>query len=426
MAGFAEKDGVLHADSVPLPLLAAEYGTPCYIYSASALTAAAARLKGAFAEKGLDPLIAYACKANGNIALLRLFAAQGLGADVVSGGELARALAAGMPGERIVFSGVGKSDDEITTALAENVRQINVESRPELMRIAAIASAMGRRAPVAFRFNPDVDAGTHAKITTGKSENKFGLSAEEIAELYGFAQEHAALDPQGLSIHIGSQLTSLAPFAEAFDRLVALYRALAGRGYSVPTLDLGGGIGVTYANEQPPALADYAALAAKVAAAAPGVKLVVEPGRLLVAEAGLLLSRIAYVKESRGRSYAILDAGMNDLIRPSLYDAWHPIRLVARHEGKERPYDIVGPVCETGDTFATGRTLPELREGELVAIMAAGAYGFAMASQYNTRPLPAEILVQGGKHGIIRQRESIRDIIDKDIVPEWLEKQPLG
>jgi diaminopimelate decarboxylase len=419
MTGFTEKNGVLHADDIPLPLLAEIYGTPSYIYSASTLLGGIARLKEAFAQNKIEPQIAYACKANSNVALLRLIAAQGLGADVVSGGEFMRARAAGIPGNKIVFSGVGKSDDEITTALAEGVRQINVESRSELMRIAAIASAMNKKAPVAFRFNPDVDAGTHAKITTGKSENKFGLPPEEILDLYKFASGHDALDPRGLSIHIGSQLTSLAPFAQAFEKLVGLWRQLTDAGYKVPVLDLGGGIGVTYANEQPPSLTEYAALAAKVAAQT-GAQLIVEPGRLLVADAGLLLTRVAYVKESRGRSYVILDAGMNDLIRPSLYDAWHPIRLVERHHGAEKPYDIVGPVCETGDTFAQNRSMPKVGEGDLVAIMTAGAYGFVMASQYNTRPLPAEILVQGSKHGIIRKRESVQDIIERDSVPDWI------
>lgn len=425
-AGFAEKDGVLCADGVPLPAIAQKCGTPSYVYSAGRMATNAQALEDAFRAAlppRSQPLIAYACKANGNTAVLKLFSKRGFGADVVSGGELMRALRGGMTPEKIVFSGVGKTDEEIAFALETKVRQINVESGPELRRISALARRAGVRAPVALRFNPDVDAGTHAKITTGKSENKFGLAEEDVRSLYAVAAKDDALTLRGLSIHIGSQLTSVEPFAQAFGKLARLAADLKAQGLKLDTLDLGGGLGIAYRDERGPCLKDYAAAVRDIIHPL-GADIIVEPGRFLTGDAGLLLARILYIKESRGRKYMILDAGMNDLIRPSLYDAWHPIRPVAGKGGgaATEHYDVVGPVCETGDTFAKNRALPaDAQPGDLVAVMAAGAYGFSMSSRYNSRPHPPEILVRKGRFDVIRQREDIRDIINEDLVPAWLD-----
>ncbi len=423
MSAFSDKNGVLHAEDIPLPRLAGEYGTPAYVYSADGIRKAVRGLQAAF-EKTLpapaQPLIAFACKANSNIAVLKLMAGMGLGADVVSGGEMERALAATIPANRIVYSGVGKSAREIRDALERGIYQFNVESAPELERIATLAAAAGTIAPVALRFNPDVEAGTHAKITTGREDNKFGLPYGEVKRLYAFAAGHAWLNPVGLSMHIGSQLTSLLPYREAFGRMAALTKALRADGMSIGRLDLGGGIGVTYQDESPLSLEDYAGLVRDIILPL-DARIMLEPGRLLVAESGMLLTRVEYLKQTDNRRYVILDAGMNDLMRPALYDAWHTVRPVIRRPGETSACDIVGPVCETGDTFALGRPLPPLEEGDLVALMTAGAYGFAMASTYNTRPLPPEILVDGDRIAIIRQRGSVQDILKDETIPAWLD-----
>lgn len=421
-AGFDSIDNALQADGVPLARIAAVCGTPCYVYSSGQLDRNVERLKDAL-RRALpasdQPLIAFACKANSNLGILHHMAGLGLGADVVSGGELIRAQAAGIDPARIVFSGVGKSDDDIEQAIRAHVAQINIESAPELERVMAIAQQLGITARVAFRLNPDVDAQTHAKITTGKEDNKFGLPAEVITPLYRQAAKAPFIDVQGLSVHIGSQLTTLAPFREAFIKTAALAKELAAEGLPLRSLDLGGGLGIVYDREQAPCLDEYAALIRDLILPL-GIKIILEPGRLLVGDAGLLLARVTYVKKTTTRQYIVLDAGMNDLVRPALYEAWHEIRPVV--DGATTPmetYDVVGPVCETGDTFARDRTLPLVTAGDLLAIMNSGAYGFAMASRYNTRPLPAEIMTRNGHFRVVRHRENIRDILEEEAIPAW-------
>lgn len=417
--GFTDIDSTLCADGVPLTEIAAAHGTPCYVYSAGQIIANVRALQNAFKGADLNPHIAFACKANSNIAVLSVMNSLGLGADVVSGGEMMRAQKAGIAAGKIVFSGVGKTDDEISAAIAAGVLQINAESRPELERIAAIAAKANRKAPVALRFNPDVDAGTHAKITTGKSENKFGMPEGEAAALYEWMAKQPYIIPRGISIHIGSQLTDIAPYKQAFTKLAALAQKLVQQGLSVPALDIGGGLGIVYSTEQAPPLAGYANLVRDIIKPL-GTQIITEPGRLLTGNAGLLLTRALYIKESAGRKYLILDSGMNDLMRPALYDAWHGIRHVTQNGSTAEIYDIVGPVCETGDTFAKNRKMQGVKPGDLLAVMDAGAYGFVMASEYNTRPLPPETMAKEGKFALIRARESVQDIIERDIVPEWI------
>ncbi len=417
MTGFIEKDGALYAESVSLEDIAEQCGTPAYVYSAAAIRNSVSCLQSAFIRKlpsASQPLIAFACKANSNMAVLKLMGSLGLGADVVSGGEMERALRAGIAPDRIVYSGVGKSEGEIIRALQAGILQLNVESAPELERIGRIAQTLNKTVSIALRFNPDVEAGTHAKITTGKEDNKFGLLREEVETLYLYAHQHPHLKPVGLSLHIGSQLTNLEPFREAFGRMAALAKDLRAAGLPLESLDLGGGLGIVYRNEQSPCLDTYAEIVRDIIHPL-DVKIILEPGRLLVGEAGLLLTSVEYVKQTKHRRYVILNAGMGDLMRPALYDAWHPIRAVKHKPGNAvSPCDIVGPVCETGDTFALARPLPEVEEGDLVAIMAAGAYGFVMASNYNTRPFPPEILVDGAKMTIIRPRQSVDDILEAE------------
>ena len=354
--------------------------------------------------------------------MLRLFARLGAGADVVSEGELRRALAAGIPPERIVFAGVGKTREEMAFALSERIHQLNVESERELLALDEVARERGGRAPVAIRVNPDVDARTHAKIATGKSENKFGIDLAHAMGAFRRAAALPAIDVRGIAVHIGSQLTSLEPFRIAFGRVADLVRQLRAEGIAISRLDLGGGIGVRYHAETPPQVAEYAALVKELTAGL-DVALTFEPGRQLVANAGVLVSRIVYVKEGATRRFVIQDAAMNDLIRPSLYDAWHdivPVREPAAGAVRS-PLDVVGPVCETGDTFATQRPMPPLAEGDLLAILSAGAYGAVMSSTYNSRLLVPEVLVRGGEFSVIRRRSSYDELLSLDTVPGWLE-----
>lgn len=423
MTGFHDKNGILHADDIALTDIAQKYETPTYVYSASKIKDTIARLQAAFRDTlpaDRQPLVAFACKANSNIAVIRLAATMGLGADIVSGGEMIRALKAGIAPEKIVFSGVGKTREEIIAALNAGVGQINVESKPELEAIAAIAAEKKVKAPVALRINPDVDAKTHAKITTGKTENKFGISPAEAEALYRWAAAHPHLRPRGFSLHIGSQLTTLEPFAEAFRKLADLARRLKNDGLPLETLDLGGGLGVLYRDVGTPDLRAYAEIVRDTIAPL-DVQIILEPGRLLVGEAGILLTRVIYVKQGEKRRYLIVDAGMNDLMRPALYDAWHTIRPVVTKAGASvHSYDVVGPVCETGDTFAKERELPEMAAGDLAAFMTGGAYGYAMASNYNTRGMPAEILVEGDKIALISKRQTVENILEREEIPGWL------
>lgn len=417
---FPYRGGELHAEAVPAARIAAAVGTPFYLYSTAALEARYRAFAGAFAAE--RPLICFAVKANSNLAVLRVFARLGAGADVVSEGELRRALAAGVPPERIVFSGVGKTAPELAAALDAGIRQINVESISELRVLSDIAAAREATARVAIRVNPDVDALTHAKIATGKKGNKFGIDIDDVPEAYRRAGELPGIEPVGLAVHIGSQAGGIEPFREAFERLAALVVELRNAGMAVGGVDLGGGLGIRYHAESPPELDAYAALV-REAFGGLDVNLAFEPGRYLCGPAGLLVSRVIYIKEGATRRFVIIDAAMNDLIRPALYDAWHdivPVRLAAG--AVLSPADVVGPVCETGDTFAVDRDLPPLAEDDLVAFTMAGAYGAVMSSTYNTRPLAPEVLVEGSRFAVIRERPSYEAILAMDAIPDWLDE----
>ncbi|HLY45683.1 MAG TPA: diaminopimelate decarboxylase [Stellaceae bacterium] len=420
---FAYRGGELYAEEVPVARIAAAVGTPFYLYSAGSLTARYRAFAAAFAPP--RPLVCYAVKANSNLAVLRLFGSLGAGADVVSEGELRRALAAGIPPERIVFSGVGKTDAELAAALAAQIHQINVESVPELHRLSAVAAARGDIARMAIRVNPDVDALTHAKIATGKKENKFGIDIEDAGDAYRLAGELPGIDPVGLAVHIGSQAGGLDPFRQAFERLAELVVELRAQGLAVRRVDLGGGLGIRYHNETPPEVEDYARMVQGIFAGL-DVAIAFEPGRVLVGPAGLLVARVVYVKEAASRRFVIIDAAMNDLIRPAMYDAWHdavPVRLPVSGAVLS-PADVVGPVCESADTFGTERDLPPLTAGDLVALTNAGAYGAVMASTYNSRLLVPEILVAGQRFAVIRARPSYDAMLGLDSVPGWLAGAP--
>ena len=420
MDHFQLKDGVLHAEDVSLRRIAEEVGTPVYIYSRATLARHARVFRDALGALD-NPHIAFAVKANPNLAVLRILASEGYGADVVSGGELTRALKAGMKPEDIVFSGVGKTAEEMRIALDHGIYQFNLESEPEAEMLSQVAAAMGKRAPVAFRINPDVDAGTHAKISTGKSENKFGIPYDRALDSYAAARDLPGLDVQGVAVHIGSQLTDLAPLEAAFVKVGALIEVLRAAGHDIRTADLGGGLGVPYdpAQPLPPSPADYGAMVCRVTQSWP-VRLMFEPGRVIVGNAGVLLSRVIRVKQGAQAPFVIVDAAMNDLMRPSLYDAWHDIRAV-KPSGDRATANVVGPVCETGDTFAMHRDMDVVQAGELVAFMTAGAYGATMASSYNSRGFVPEVLVSGSDYAVVADRIDAGAIMDAERVPEWLD-----
>jgi diaminopimelate decarboxylase len=416
---FAYRGGELYAEQIPIERIAAAVGTPFYLYAAAAFASRYQRFVEAFLPD--RPLICYAVKANSNLAVLRLLAGLGAGADVVSEGELRRALLAGMPPQRTIFSGVGKTAAELEAALAAEIHQINVESIPELRRLSEIAAAQGRTAPVAIRVNPDVDAGTHAKISTGLRGNKFGIDLGEAAAAYRLATQLPGIEPLGLAVHIGSQILDLEPYRRAFLRVAELVQELRRLGLAVSRVDLGGGIGVRYRSEAPPEPASYARLVRETFGLL-DVEMTIEPGRALVGEAGLLIARVVYVKEGAAKRFVIVDAAMNDLIRPALYEAWHDV-VPVRRPPLNRPFapaDVVGPVCETTDTFALDRDLPPLEEGDLVAFTAAGAYGAVMSSTYNSRLLVPEVLVAGDRFAVIRPRPSYDDMLSLDAFPDWL------
>ena len=419
MNPFTYKDGVLHAEGVSLQAVAAEVGTPFYCYSTAALVANYRAYAGAF--EGQDAGVCYALKANSNLAVVRTLAQQGAGADVVSEGEMRRALAAGVPANRIVFSGVGKTRTEMRAALEAGIYQLNVESVPELEALSEVASSMGVQAPIAIRVNPDVDAKTHAKISTGKKENKFGIDWDHAREVYARAAALPGIAPLGIAVHIGSQLTDLAPFRAAFERVVELFHALRADGIDIQRLDFGGGLGIRYRDETPPDLHEYAGMVRSITGNL-GCHVTLEPGRALVGNAGILVSKVVYLKQGLARRFLIVDAAMNDLIRPSLYDAYHAIKPVVEPKPDVEPVtvDVVGPVCESGDTFALQRPLPPLAADDLIAFCSAGAYGAVMASTYNTRPLAPEVLVNGDAFAVIRPRPKIEDLLGMDRVPEWL------
>ena len=421
MDHFLYRNGVLHAEDVPVPEIAAAVGTPVYIYSTATLTRHFRVFDEALA--GMDHLICFAVKSNSNIAVLKTLVKLGAGMDVVSGGEYLRVKAAGVPGERIVFSGVGKTRDEMRLALEGGVRQFNVESEPELLALSAVASELGLVAPITVRVNPDVDAKTHAKIATGKSENKFGIPISKARAVYAEAASLPGIEVIGIDVHIGSQLTDLEPFRQAYLKVAELTRALRADGHDIRRLDLGGGLGIPYerSNTAPPLPLEYGKVIRETVGDL-GCEIEIEPGRLVAGNAGLLVTSVIYNKQGEGRDFLIVDAAMNDLIRPAMYDAHHDIVPVIEPEAgaDQHPVDIVGPVCETGDTFARQRDMTALAEGDLVAFRSAGAYGAVMASEYNTRPLIPEVLVNGDQFAVIRERPSFDEIINRDKIPEWL------
>lgn len=403
---FDFKNGNLHAENVALSQIAAQFDTPCYVYSKAALTQAFNNFTAGLT--GANHLVCFAVKANPNIAILNLFAKLGAGFDIVSGGELARVLAAGGDPQKIVFSGVGKSADEMRAALNAGIFCFNVESASELTRLNQVAGEMGKIAPVSLRVNPNVDAKTHPYISTGLKNNKFGVAFEDAIAVYEQAAAMPNIAVHGVDCHIGSQITELAPFIEALDLILGLVDALSAKNIPITHIDVGGGIGITYSDETPPAFEVYTkAILAKLAHK--NVKVLFEPGRALVGNAGVLLTKVEYLKHTESKNFAIVDAAMNDLMRPALYDAYHDIVAVNPREGEADTYEIVGPVCESGDFLGHDRTL-NLAEGDLLAIKSAGAYGMSMASNYNTRARAAEVMVDGDKIHLIRQREKIADL----------------
>lgn len=418
---FDYRDGFLHAEGVNLNAIAAAVGTPAYVYSSDALTKQYRSLADAFT--GIDCLIAYAMKANSNLSVLRHFGSLGAGADVVSGGELQLAMKAGIPPGKIIFAGVGKTRAEMALGLKAGntgIAQFNVESEAELQVLSEVASGLGVKAPVAIRINPDVDAKTHKKITTGKAENKFGISYRRALEVYALAASLPGIEVVGVHVHIGSQLTDLAPYEATFVRLAELVSALRAAGHNIRRVDLGGGLGIRYDDETAPDPQLYAAMVRRHILPL-GIAVALEPGRFLVGNAGLLLTRVEYVKQADEKTFLILDSGMNDLIRPAMYEAFHRIVPVkAPENGAElAPVDIVGPICETGDTFAEGRPMPPVVAGDLLAILSAGAYSSAMASTYNARPLAPEVLVHGDRFAIVRRRPSIDEMTALETMPGW-------
>ena len=425
MHHFDRINGALHAEGVPLEALAGAVGTPAYVYSTATLTRHYSLLRAAAdAHRGAlgDALIAFAVKANSNLSVLATLARLGCGADTVSEGEIRRALKAGIPGERIIFSGVGKTDAELAFAIEVGVRQINVESGAELERLIAIAAAKGSAPAIAIRVNPKIGAGGHAKITTGGATDKFGVPVEEAIDLYARASASPHLTPVGLACHIGSQIMSLAPMEAAFHTLREMVLTLRANGHSVTRLDLGGGLGVPYHGQtDTPSIADYAAMCARVLEGL-GVEAAFEPGRLLAANAGILLSRVIQINErGDGRRFAVLDAGMNDLMRPALYDAFHDLVPVRPRAGDPLAYDLVGPICESTDIFARDRLSPPLEAGDLVAFMGAGAYGAVLASEYNSRPLVPEVLVDGERWAVVRARPTYDEMLEREPRAGWLE-----
>lgn len=421
MDHFLYKNGALYAEDVAIADIAAAVGTPFYVYSTATLLRHFKLFDDALAN--MDHLVCYAMKAASNQAILKTLAQAGAGMDVVSGGEYARAKAAGVPGDRIVFSGVGKTADEIRMALTGGIRQFNVESEPEMEVLNRVAGEVGVIAPITIRVNPDVDAKTHAKIATGKSENKFGIPIARAREVYAVAGAMPHLDVIGIDVHIGSQLTELAPFEQAYLKVAELTEQLRADGHDIRRLDLGGGLGIPYArtNEAPPLPTDYGKLIERTVGHL-GCEIEIEPGRLIAGNAGLMVSEVIYVKSGEGRDFLILDGAMNDLIRPAMYEAYHDIiPVIEPAPGTEQaPIDIVGPVCESGDTFAKQRMMPPLEAGALVAFRSAGAYGAVMSSEYNTRPLIPEVLVHGDQYAVIRARPTFDEMINRDTIPQWL------
>ena len=420
MSFFAYRNGEMHAEGVALKTIAQQVGTPFYCYSAGALRASWQEFADAI--KGLNASVCYALKANSNLAVVKLFGDLGAGADIVSLGEMRRALAAGIPPKRIIFSGVGKKATELIAALQAGIGQINVESSAELETLNAVAGQLGVKAAITIRVNPDVDAGTHEKITTGRKENKFGIDIDLARDAYALARRLPNLDVVGVAMHIGSQLTTLDPYRDAIAKVRGLITQLRADGHRIERFDIGGGLGIVYADEQPPSIAEFMQLVRKETDGL-GCELTFEPGRRLVGEAGVLVAEVILMKPGVSKTFVIVDAAMNDLIRPTLYDAWHDI-LPARRPRPDAATircDIVGPVCESGDYLAQNRDLPPLSAGDLVMIRSAGAYGAVMASSYNTRPLAPEVMVDGTRFAVVRPRPSIDELLSSERFPPWME-----
>jgi len=422
MNAFTYKNGELHAEGVALSAIAADVGTPVYVYSTAAMTEAYRRFVDALADRlaGQRAQVCYAMKANSNLAVIRTFAELGAGADVVSDGELARALAAGIPGNRIVYSGVGKTRAEMAAGIDAGILQFNVESLPELAALSEVAVSKNADVEIAIRVNPDVDAATHDKISTGRKEDKFGIAIARAREAFAEATALPGLTPVSVAVHIGSQLTDVAPFRAAFAHVAELTHQLRADGIAISRLDLGGGLGIAYGDETVPSPADYAAVVAETVGGL-DCELIFEPGRYMTAHAGVLLTRIIYIKDTGERRFVIVDAAMNDLMRPALYSADHAIQPVREPAPGAAlgEADIVGPVCETGDTFATARALTDLPAGEFLVIRDTGAYGAVMASSYNSRPLVPEVLVNGGDYALVRPRETVRQQLDREQFADW-------
>jgi len=421
MDHFLYRDGALHAEDVAISQIAAAVGTPFYLYSSATLLRHFKLFDDAL--QGMDHLICYAMKAASNQAILKLLGDAGAGMDVVSAGEYTRARAAGIPGDRIVFSGVGKTRAEMELVLKGGIRQFNVESEPEMRVLSEVASSVDKVALITIRINPDVDAKTHAKISTGKKEDKFGIPISRAREVYAMAAALPGLKVIGIDVHIGSQLTELEPYGVAYEKVAELTETLRADGHDITRLDLGGGLGIPYENNNahPPTPEDYGALISEKVGHL-GCEIEIEPGRFIAGNAGVLVSEVIYVKEGEDREFLIVDGAMNDLIRPAMYGAHHEIAPIVEPKvgAAYQPYDVVGPVCESGDTFAKGRALPQMQAGDLIAFRSAGAYGAVMASEYNSRPLVPEVMVHGDQFAVIRARPSLEDIINRDTIPEWV------
>lgn len=422
MNGFVEKNGVLHVDDVSLADIAQQHGTPAYVYSAHVIRAQYTALKDAM-ERALpadrQPLLCFACKANSNIAVLSLLRGLGAGLEIVSEGELHRGIKAGFDPQTIVSTGVGKSDPEIAACLKAGIHQFNVESLPELEAIQRVAAEIDITASIVFRLNPDVSGGGHHKISTGRARDKFGLSPERVYDGFAIAAEMSHVEAIGLSMHIGSQVFTVEAFKEAFEKLPDIVGEIRGRGFTVSRLDIGGGFPIVYDDESLLDLDAYAQWVNDIIVPLE-TEIIMEPGRYLVGNAGVLLTEVRFVKETSERNFLIIDAAMNDLIRPTLYDAYHGVEAVQNRDAEAVTYDIVGPICETGDTFSHDRALPRMQAGDLAVVKSAGAYGFCMASNYNTRPMPPEILVDGSNVSVIRPRQTYDDLLASETVPAWL------
>lgn len=412
MHHFEYRDGALFAEEIPVTALAEQYGTPLYVYSAATFTRHFQAFDSAF--DGLDHLTCYSVKANSNLSVLKLLASLGAGMDIVSGGELYRALKAGVSPDKIVYSGVGKRPSEIREALDAGILMFNIESVAELLKINEVAGEAGKVAKVSFRINPDVDPQTHPYISTGMKKNKFGLDIENSLEAYRMCADLANIEPIGMDCHIGSQLTSIAPFMEALDKLLEFYGRLKDMGIDIRYLDLGGGLGITYDEEEPPHPTEFGQALKEKLMGVP-LKVILEPGRVIAGNAGILVTEVVYTKSNPSRNFLIVDAAMNDLVRPSLYGSYHRIAEVTPKQREPLTYDVVGPICESGDFLARERALPAADQGELLAVFSAGAYGFTMSSNYNSRPRACELLVDGDTVTVARKRETYEDLIDKEL-----------